>query len=165
MAGRWTSSGAGNVSRIRRELEAIRKLQTRVGWMESARYPDGTPVAGVAVVQEYGSADGKIPPRSMMRSTQAEKKNEWDNTMKKGFSAVLRGTRTSAQVMEGLGLMAAGDVRKKITQIFEPPLATSTLKARARKAGPGATVISTKPLNDSGLMLATVTHVVIGGDE
>lgn len=165
MAGRWRSTGSANVSRIRRELAEISRLQTRVGWMESARYADGKPVAGIAVVQEYGTEDGVIPSRSFMRSTQAEKKTEWDNTAKKGFSAVLKGTRTSAQVMEALGLMAAGDVRKKITQIFDPPLATSTLKARARKAGPGAKVISTKPLNDSGYMLATLTHVVIGGDE
>lgn len=85
--------------------------------------------------------------------------------MKKGFTAVIKGTRTSAQVMEALGLMAAGDVRKKITQIFTPPLAISTIKARARKAGPSARAISIKPLNDSGLMLATLTHVVTGGDE
>ncbi|CNC89487.1 hypothetical protein [Yersinia pseudotuberculosis] len=57
------------------------------------------------------------------------------------------------------------DVRKKITQIFTPPLAISTIKARARKAGPSARAISIKPLNDSGLMLATLTHVVTGGGE
>jgi len=164
MAG-WRSTGGETVARIKRELAAINQLQTRVGWFDSTRYPDGTPVAGVAVVQEYGTEDGRIPSRSFMRSTQAEKKTEWDNTMKKGFSAVMKGSRTSAQVMEALGLMAAGDVRKKIALITTPPLATATLKSRARRAGPGAKAVSIKPLNDTGYMLATLTHVVIGGDE
>ncbi|CRY71473.1 hypothetical protein [Yersinia pseudotuberculosis] len=165
MAGQWRGSGGSKIARIRREIAELNSMQMRVGWMESARYADGKPVAGIAVVQEYGTEDLTIPPRSFMRTTQDEKKIEWDSNMKKGFTAVIKGTRTSAQVMEALGLMAAGDVRKKITQIFTPPLAISTIKARARKAGPSARAISIKPLNDSGLMLATLTHVVTGGDE
>ncbi|MCL6399124.1 hypothetical protein EXT62_19885 [Pectobacterium carotovorum subsp. carotovorum] len=161
--GTWRSSGGENVARIRRELAALDKMQARVGWMESARYADGKPVAGIAVVQEYGSEKMGIPPRSFMRSTQAEKKGDWDKTMKSGFSAVMRGTRTSAQLMEAIGGLASGDVRKKITQIFTPPLATSTLKARARRASGKAKIISVKPLNDSGYMLTTLTHVITEG--
>ncbi|MCA6954823.1 hypothetical protein [Pectobacterium polaris] len=164
MAGRWRGSGGENVARIRRELAELNKLQARVGWMESARYADGKPVAGIAVVQEYGSEKMGIPPRSFMRSTQAEKKSDWDKTMKSGFSAVMRGTRTAAQLMDAMGGLASGDVRKKITQIFTPPLATTTLKARARRASGGTAVISVKPLNDSGYMLTTLTHVVSEGD-
>lgn len=162
--GIWRSSGGENVARIRRELAALDKMQARVGWMESARYADGSPVAGIAVVQEYGSEKMGIPPRSFMRSTQAEKKGDWDKTMKSGFSAVMRGTRTSAKLMEAMGVLASGDVRKKITQIFTPPLATSTLKSRARRASGKAKIISVKPLNDSGYMLATLTHVITEGD-
>ncbi|AYH32966.1 hypothetical protein [Pectobacterium parmentieri] len=165
-AGNWRRSGGENIARIRRELEALDKIKVRVGWMESARYNDGKPVAGIAVVQEFGSEKMSIPPRSFMRSTQAEKKGDWDKTMKSGFSAVMNGTRTSAQLMEAMGAMASGDVRKKITQIFTPPLATSTLKARARRASGSAGLVSVKPLNDSGYMLATLTHVVTTeGDE
>ncbi|MEH0874650.1 hypothetical protein QM999_07945 [Pectobacterium cacticida] len=162
--GKWRSSGGENAARIRRELAALDKMQARVGWMESARYADGKPVAGIAVVQEYGSEKMGIPPRSFMRSTQEEKKGDWDKTMKSGFSAVMRGTRTAAQLMEAMGAMASGDVRKKITQILTPPLATGTLKARARRASGKAKVISVKPLNDSGYMLATLTHVITEGD-
>lgn len=179
--GTWRSSGGENAARIRRELAALDKMQARVGWMESARYADGKPVAGIAVVQEYGSEKMGIPPRSFMRSTQAEKKGDWDKTMKSGFSAVMRGTRTAAQLMEAMGALASGDVRKKITQIMDPPLSPLTIKLRAyKKAGrviTGRVVgdaakdtsvsvsgISTKPLNDSGYMLATLTHVITEGD-
>ena len=111
MAGQWRGSGGSKIARIRREIAELNSMQTRVGWMESARYADGKPVAGIAVVQEYGTEDLTIPPRSFMRTTQDEKKIEWDSNMKKGFTAVIKGTRTSAQVMEALGLMAAGDVQ------------------------------------------------------
>lgn len=133
--------------------------------MESARYADGKPVAGIAVVQEYGSEKMKIPSRSFMRSTQAEKKTEWDQQMKKGFSAVLAGKRSVREVFETIGHIAAGDVRKTITLIYAPPLAISTLKARARRAGPGAKIISVKPLNDTGYMLATLTSIVKEGNQ
>ena len=158
--GRWTSTGGERVKLMRQQIKLARTLETRVGWLESARYADGKPVAGIAVVQEYGSEKQGIPSRSFMRSTQAEKKPEWDQKMKQGFSAVLAGKRGVREVFEVIGHIAAGDVRKTITLIYTPPLATGTIRARARRAGPGAKIISIKPLNDSGYMLATLTSVV-----
>ena len=160
-AGRWKSTGGERVKLLRQQIALARRLETRVGWMESARYVDGKPVAGIAVVQEYGSEKKKIPSRSFMRSTQAEQKAKWDRYMYQGFSAVMAGRRGTRELFEAIGQIAAGDVRKKITLIYSPPLATSTLKARARRAGPGAKIISIKPLNDSGYMLATLTSLVV----
>lgn len=161
MAGRWRSTGGERVKLLRQQCKRINSLNVRVGWMDSARYEDGKPVAGIAIVQEFGSEKMGIPARSFMRSTQAERKVAWDATMKKGFSAVMQGKRSVRELMEALGSLAAGDVRKKITLIYTPPLAVSTLKSRARRAGPGAKIISVKPLNDSGHLLATLTHVVV----
>jgi len=161
MAGRWKSTGGERVKLLRQQCKLINSLDVRVGWMESARYEDGKPVAGIAVVQEYGSEKQGIPSRSFMRSTQAERKVAWDTAMKKGFSAVMQGKRSVREVLDALGALAAGDVRKKITLIYTPPLAVSTLRSRARRAGPGAKIISVKPLNDSGYLLATLTHVVV----
>ena len=53
-------------------LKALAKIEGKVGWFESAEYPEGTPVAYVAAIQELGH--GKIPPRPFMAP--AMKKNK-----------------------------------------------------------------------------------------
>jgi hypothetical protein len=48
--------------------------ELQVGFMENADpYPDGTPVALVAAVQEFGSPSNGIPPRPFMRPAVAER--------------------------------------------------------------------------------------------
>ena len=61
---------------------AIRDIQSkklRVGWFDTARYQDGTPVAYVAAIQEFGH--GAIPPRPFMRPTIAQQRQAWRDTL------------------------------------------------------------------------------------
>lgn len=136
-------------------LEQLGRLRASVGWHESAKYRDGTPVAQVVATQEYGSVKKKIPPRPMIRSTIGEQKREWARQAGLGFKAVAQGTRTPQQVMTALGELAAGDVRLKITHITEPKLADSTIEQRIRQG-----YQADKPLVRSGLMLATCTSEI-----
>lgn len=55
----------------------------RVGYLESAKYPDGTSVAQVAVWQEYGTPNAKfpIPPRPTFRMMIAKHKSEWSRQL------------------------------------------------------------------------------------
>jgi hypothetical protein len=46
----------------------------RVGFLENAKYPDGTPVAAVAAWQNYGT--GSIPPRPFFSNMVAQKSPE-----------------------------------------------------------------------------------------
>ena len=174
---------------------AINKMQTKVGWGESAKYEDGTPVAYVAAIQEYGSThmhpggtkyvvkDGKtkfvsnsfsgevagvtkphqivIPPRSFMRTTATEKNKEWAAISGSGAKAVLAGNATAHDVMEGLGLAAQGDIKKKILSIQDPPLKKSTINNRLKKLADGKTVGNlTKPLVESSHMVTTLDYTV-----
>lgn len=168
----------GALPKLRAAVAGLDGSEGRVGWFPSAKYQDGTPVAGVAAVQEFGS--GATPPRSFFRTTNAEKQPAWKATSEKLAKAVIQGKLAPAQLQEGLCLAAEGDVRAKIGKIFEPPLSTITLLARMhRKKGgvvTGKTIgalaakadagpqrisgISTKPLVDSGFMLATLTSQV-----
>lgn len=140
---------------LSKRLTEIGKLRASVGWHETAKYPDGTPVAGVAATQEYGSVKKNIPPRPMVRPTIAEQRNEWSRVAGLGFKAVSQNTRTPDQVVTALGELAAGDVRQKITQIMTPELAESTKRARTRQG-----YKPDKPLVRSGHMLATCTSEV-----
>lgn len=135
----------------------------KVGWFAGSRYPDGTPVAYIATIQEYGYSTDKeiIPPRPFMRPTIEAKRNEWRGIMKRGVRAILRGDETIDSVMEKIGLAAAGDVREKIRSIWTPPLAKATIQGRLRKMADGTTIGNlTKPLVETGRMLGSVTNVV-----
>ncbi len=162
-------------------LDKLRGLEGRVGWFETSKYDNGTPVAYVAAIQELGY--GPIPPRATMRPTAVDKKQEWADIAAQGSRAVIAGTVAPDQVMEQLTGKAESDIFKAISTLTEPTLSPITLELRAmKKADPnlivtGATVgiaaarvkapgyvlaggVSTKPLDDSGKMLATLTHVV-----
>jgi hypothetical protein len=147
-------------------LIAIKDLEGKVGkvgWFENSRYPDAphVPVAYVATIHEYGYPAKNIPPRPFMRSTIAAKQAEWKTVAESGARAVIEGRFTAMQVMEGIGLKAAGDVRKTISLLQFPPLKPATIAARkAKRSNKEKTGLLTKPLIDTGLMLGTLTNTV-----
>lgn len=162
-------------------VTAIKRLdgeRGKVGWFESAKYEDGTPVAYVATIQEYGF--GPIPPRPFMRPTAEEKQKTWTRNAADISRAIVRG-QVSDGLMETLGSKAAGDVRKYISKITSPALSPITLYLRRKRkegakitgktVGEAAKAVAdgqvtqasaseAKPLNDTGYMLATLTHTV-----
>ncbi len=139
--------------RIDALLSGLDGLVGKTGWFETAKYADGTPVAYVATVQEYGSPEGGIPPRPTLRPTAADKGRqggEWSDLVRDGARAALDGRIAPAVVLEHLTLKAAGDVAKSISALMAPPLSPQTI---ARKG-------FSKPLVETGQMLQSVTGVV-----
>lgn len=133
----------------------------KIGWFPSARYEDGTPVAYIATIQEFGAPSKNIPSRSFIRSTISEKEKAWNELALAGAKKILKGETTSDTVLELLGEKVKGDIKEKITTLQEPALKNSTIKARLRKrANKSVTGLLTKPLIDSGLMLATLSSKV-----
>lgn len=175
-----TQSNPNWANQINLQLAALEKVQGKVGWFESAKYEDGTPVAYVATIQEFGAPERSIPARPFMRPTQAEKSNEWRETAAALAKKMVVGVIEAADVMEMLTMKAESDVSKTIASIDSPPLSKITLGARKyRQDGKkvtGATIgeiarkikegtldvsgVSTKPLNDTGYMISTLTHTV-----
>jgi len=145
-----------NPNYLKNLAKRLESSEAQVGFFESARYPDGTPVAYVAAIQEYGYPEGGIPPRSFMRSTIDERAKPWSKVVANGAKSVIQGNKEIADIMETIGLLASGDMRKKISKITQPPLKESTIKNRRRKGNN-----SVKPLVDERIMLPSLTHVVI----
>lgn len=145
---------------------ALKNLQGKVGkvgWFEKSRYDDkaNTPVAYVAAIQEYGYPAGNIPARPFMRPTIAKYENEWRKLAESGSRAVLNGKATIGDVMEGIGLSAAGQIRKTISLIVTPPLSPKTIYARLHRKSDKKTVgLLTKPLIDTGVLYGTLTNTV-----
>lgn len=144
-----------------KEILEVGSLESKVGWFEGAKYQDGTPVAYVATIQEFGSVKNNTPPRSFMRTTVSEKLGEWADLVKSGAKAIIAGNASAKNVMTGLGLAAEGDVRKKIASIQNPALDPGTIKARQRKLANGKKVGNLdKPLIESALMINSLTSTV-----
>ena len=143
---------------LKKAIAQISKRQVRVGWFEESRYPDGTPTAYVATIQEFGSPSNGIPARPFMRPTVADKTTEWKSALAAGAYQVMNGRLTVDQMLGQVGDVAVGNIRETIESIDTPALAPATIAARAAKRkSPG---VSTKPLIDTGLMFQSVTHKV-----
>jgi hypothetical protein len=175
----------GSSGPLNKMLIDLEKANVRVGWFESSKYNDAnqTPVAYVAAINELGPH-----ARPFMRTTAEARDTEWAALMFNLSKQVVRGALTVEQALDGVGLMVGADIQKTIATITTPPLSIITLMARKyRMEHPGAIVtgktigefaayldhvgaegvdvsgVSTKPLNDSGHMLATVSSSVNNG--
>lgn len=163
---------------LKKRMKSLEEYSAQAGWFESARYDDGVPVAQVAIYNEYGTS--RIPPRPFIRPTVESQKGEWTRATGKVVSQVLRGKMSAEQGMTLVAQKAAGDIRQTITQVFEPELSPVTVLLRQwRKEGKditGKTVgdaaravaegqrgegVTTKPLIDTGHMLATCTGIAV----
>lgn len=144
-----TLRGGDKFGKKIREIGA--KIETaevlRVGFLENAKYPDGTPVAMIAAIQNYGAPAAGIPPRPFFSNMIASKKAGWPGAVARNLKQQdYDATRAFALVGEGI----AGQLRQSIIQTNSPPLKAATA---ARKG-------STKPLVDTGHMLASVDYDV-----
>lgn len=166
---------------IKEKLKSIGNRKIRVGWFKESTYDGKTPVAQVAVWNEYGvpnipvtdkmrgflGANGlhlkkstthlHIPARPFMRTCCDDNRGKWKEEMQNGVQAVLAGNVTAEQMTEMIGGMVAGDLQESISKVRTPPLSTATVMFRQNRKG-GAS--SDQPLNDTGLMIASVTYKV-----
>lgn len=150
--------------RLREIAENLAGGQTvRVGFLENASYPDGTPVALVAAANEFGDPGRNRPPRPFFRSMIAEKSQMWP----KELGTVLQSTGYDAD--RALGLMGErikGQLQASIREFSDPGLAESTIAAKSRgrvgehQAGYGPE----KPLIETGHMLNSVDYDIQKGD-
>lgn len=173
-----TIRGGDGLERHLKELSAkVTKAATvRVGFLEGATYPDGTPVAMVAAIQNFGA--GKIPPRPFFSSMVKEKGPKWGDALAK---ILMANDFDSAKALEMMGEGIRGQLRQSIVDTLAPPLSQITLMLRKMKSEDqglvvtGATVgeaarrldagetpggVSTKPLIDSGFLLSRVDYEV-----
>lgn len=147
-----------NASAIKKVLEELGRKEIKVGFFESAKYPDGTPIAYVAAIQEFGH--GPIPPRPFLRPAEQQNAAKWQKGIAAGVKAALNGEVTIEHALEQVGMVAAGDVRKAIRAVTAPPLADSTIRARQGRLK-GKKSASAKPLVDTGQMIQAVTSAVV----
>lgn len=147
--------------KLNRFISQLSDTEIKVGWFESSKYENGTSVASVALVQEFGSPKDNIPPRPFMRTTIKKEEKNWDKLINVSSKEALNGNLTGNKFAERLGLIVSGHIKKSIRDVQEPPLKESTIRNRvSRRANKKLVGNLTKPLIDTGIMINTLTYVV-----
>lgn len=151
----------------------------RVGFLETAKYPDGTNVAQVAFWDEYGTKSA--PPRPFFRTVIAEKSDGWgralgralkDNDYDADRAFALVGTGIKDQVVTSI-VNTAAPALSPVTVMLrgmrsnDPSLVVTgkvvgeaAARVAAGKTNYGA---NDKPLIDSGDMQRSVDFDIRGG--
>lgn len=139
--------------KLEQQIAAIAKAMgtsartLRVGFLENSTYPNGTPVALVAAVQNFGAPRAGIPPRPFFSNMVKSKSPGWPLDLAKALRAT---DFDSDRALKIMGEAIAGDLRQSITDTNEPPLKAATIKRKG----------FSKPLVDTGHMLQSVDFEV-----
>jgi phage gpG-like protein len=134
--------------RLQRALADIgrrigRRGSLKVGFLENATYPDGTPVAMVAAIHNFGAPSRNIPARPFFSNMVARHSSEWPGEIR----AQLKSTNYDArQTMNRMGALIKGELQQSIRDTNEPPLKPATIRRKGFD----------KPLIDTGHMLNSV---------
>lgn len=169
--------------KLKAALEEISKkvssaASVDVGFLPDATYPDGTPVAMVAAIQEFGAPGAGIPPRPFFRKMIGQNSPQWPKML---GSLLQYNDMDAAKSLGQIGVEMEGELRESIVDLLEPELSPVTLMLRKmRRDDPnlvvtGKTVgeaaarvaagesyggVSTKPLVDTGHLLNSIDSVV-----
>ena len=163
---------------IDRAPAQMEKVEAKIGWFPSAKYANGTPVAYVAAIQEFGAPEDHIPARPFLRPTIARDKDMWVKQLGRGVKDVLANRVTGHNVFAAIATAGAQGVQKTIASIHAPPLSPITIMLRGMKLADNDLVVtdetvkqarakvargeappkapSLKPLVDTGTLIATV---------
>lgn len=118
-----------------------------VGFLQNATYPNGTNVATIAAIQNFGAPSRGIPPRPFFSNMVAKHSGDWPSAVK---SLITIHNYDARIVLELMGQGIAGQLRQSIIDTNDPPNAPSTIRRKG----------SSKPLVDTGHMLASVDYEV-----
>lgn len=173
-----TISGGAKLKKALAEISKnLKKASTvRVGFMENSDYDDGTPVAMVAAIQNFGAPKVGIPPRPFFSNMVKAKSPQWPDQI---VHFLKQSDYDASLALAKMGKVIEGELQQSINETFSPPLSPVTVMLRGMKSKgvvvTGKTVgeaaqrvadgktnygASTKPLIDTGRMLKAVTSEV-----
>lgn len=141
-----------------RQVEFLRTMGSayaKVGWLKTAKYPDGTPAAYIAVIHENGCPEQNIPPRPFFGPTAADSQAGWEALAERGATAIAAGQMTPIDMLTVIAETAKTDVQQSIDNVRSPALAESTIRARESKRVRQPNLYSgdaEKPLRDTGFL-------------
>lgn len=139
--------------KIAKALNDINKMLEKgstveVGIPSTAVYPDGTSVAMVGTVHEYGAPKAGVPPRPFMRPTVTKNAKDWPKMLALALKA---NNMDGKKALALMGEIITGQIRQSIIDVKSPKLKKATIKAKGGR---------TKPLIDTDQMLDSIDYEV-----
>ena len=116
----------------------------RVGVLENATYPDGTPVAMVAFWNEYGTRTS--PVRAFFRTTVSEQKKNWVLSVQN----LMKMHNDPKKVMGLIGVHMQEQIVQSINTWSDPPNSAYTIAKKGFD----------KPLVERGIMMRSIKSEV-----
>ena len=120
----------------------------RVGVLENATYPDGTPVAMVAFWNEYGTRTS--PVRAFFRTTVSEQKKNWVLSVQN----LMKMHNNPQQVMGLIGVHMQEQIVQSINTWSDPPNSAYTIAKKGFD----------KPLVETGVLMRSIKSEVGEGE-
>jgi hypothetical protein len=138
--------GSALEAKLKQTLEKISKAsKVDVGFLEGATYPDGTSIAMVAAINEFGG--GNTPARPFFRTMVKTESGHWGSDLAKVLEAT---NYDAAQSLALMGEEIKGELTQSIRDWSDPPNAPSTIAKKGFD----------KPLISSGDMMRAVDSEV-----
>jgi hypothetical protein len=147
--------------------------EVRVGFLEDATYPDGTPVAMVAALNNFGAPEAGIPARPFFTRMVADKSPGWSDDFGKAMKGAENDTQKALDIM---GTHIADQLRDAVADPPGPANSpvTDLLKQRfpmggqtfgdvqqaRRDVAAGQTAPAGKPLVWTGVMASKIDKEV-----
>jgi hypothetical protein len=171
------------ILKIAKRIDEFAGKTAQAGFFPGQQYGDGTNIAYVAAIQNYGDPSHSIPPRPFMQDAVSKNREQWTQDAARGIRAIVRGSAQAEQVLSQLGGAMEGDVKAAIADMNSPALSPITVMLRGMRRNDPSLVVtgktvgeaaervkegktnygaSAKPLVDTGVMMAAVSHKVGG---
>lgn len=120
-------------------------------------------IAEIGAIHEFGAGirHGRsggmtitVPERSWLRSNHDKNVMKYNKRLDRSYDRILRGKSTVLGSLTGFAEKVAGDVRRNITDLSEPPITEATKQSRVVKG-------TSNPLVDTGTMRQSVRGRVL----
>lgn len=139
------------------KLKAAEGAHVKIGVLASSgKTADGKmSMVELAAVHEYGSPAAHIPERSFIRRTFENNRHDVERMTAKLAGQFVEGKISLARALDQLGAWGAAEVKHTIAKgpHIPPPLKQATIDRKG----------SDRPLVDTGRLLGSIQHEVVGG--
>lgn len=143
-------SGGNKLDEFLKELgkKVAQSATVEVGFMEDAIYPDGTQVALVAMIQDFGAPAAGIPPRPFFRNMIEAESGHWGGDLAQFLKA---NDYDAEKALDAMGEDIQSALQDSINEFDGIPLAPATIASKGFD----------KQLIDTADMFRNVHHRVI----
>lgn len=133
-----------------------------VGFFEGADYPDGTPVATVAAIQNFGAPARGIPPRPFFSRMIEQNSPKWGDALARILKSVDFDVERALELM-GQGI--AGQLRQAIVDMNSPPLSEVTLMLRKMQLDDPGLVVTGATVGEAARRVASGETAGLSGSQ